>query len=114
MVNLILLGIFCDKKHIIVCDYSNYRLQIFDFNGNFIKLIKCSSPPRSVYIFNNLIYVLIYAIPFLYIFTFDGKLHSEISLFANAKSICMNSNFIFISYGSLNEIKCYSNYIQME
>jgi len=38
-------GICCDNKHIFVCDRGNSRLQIFDLNGNFIRLIKCENRP---------------------------------------------------------------------
>jgi len=50
-------GIFVDrlKEEVIVADYSNYRIQIFDLDGKFKKAIKCFDPstrknysPRSV------------------------------------------------------------------
>jgi len=53
--------------------YDNKRLQLFDFNENFIRLIKCDDNYYDVCIFNNLIYVTMDAS--VSVFTFEGKLH---------------------------------------
>jgi len=102
-------GICCDNKHVIVCDDFNHRLQIFDLNGNFIRLIKCEGSPLDVNIFNNLIYVTKSWTEYFIVFTFEGNLHSKIILDKQLYGICINSNFIFISHCYSNEISCYSH-----
>jgi len=70
--------ICCNNKYIVISDYGNHCIKIFDLNGNFINLIECDSP-IGITIYNNLIYVCpIYST--IHVFTFDGILHLKTSI----------------------------------
>jgi len=104
-------GIYCDNKIIVIADYSNPLIHLFDLNGNLIKSIKTTKIPLDVFIFNHLIYCTLQYETFIEIKSQDEKVDSKLQLKTKHQlySLVITNEMIFICHSNDDYIGCYSH-----